>query len=254
MSETTKSCPYCQSEIPANALACKFCGRDVHLFASLQSEVDRLTSENQLLQQKIHQFRMLGNALDAQNHDASENVSGVRFNYLPIWFSGLLTILAWSFLHWLLLFLYDVPLVIFRMITFLAPTLIGLFTVRGAKGFWVFEWLIALMTGSLSVFSMLCITHHIDDVPLLPQNQREWKEVLEYALSITLALMTGLLLWRANARWQLQQKKEALFRKNDKGEWVMGDFTKDLQNFATAVAPVVSGLMAIYAGLKSLFS
>ena len=101
---------------------------------------------------------------------------------------------------------------------------------------------------------MLNITHQLDGDPLLPQNHREWKESFEYALSIALALITGLLLWRANAKWKLQQKKNAIFKRNDSGGLVVGQLTNDLQEVITALAPIFSAAMAIYAGMKSLFS
>src|SRR5260370_16672548 len=41
---------------------------------------------------------------------------------------------------------------------------------------------------------MLAVVGYIDKVPILPEPAREWREAIEYALSIVLAYVTGNLL------------------------------------------------------------
>lgn len=46
-------------------------------------------------------------------------------------------------------------------------------------------------TAILSVFGMLAVVGYIDRVPVLPQSLRDWRETIEYALSIALSYGTG---------------------------------------------------------------
>jgi len=59
--------------------------------------------------------------------------------------------------------------------------------VRGAIG-------LGITTALLGVTGMLAIVGYVDKVPILPDTAREWREAIEYALSIMLAYVTGDLL------------------------------------------------------------
>jgi hypothetical protein len=50
------------------------------------------------------------------------------------------------------------------------------------------------IVGVVAVAGMTAIIGYIDEIPVMPQNVREWRETLEYATSITLAAFTGYLL------------------------------------------------------------
>ena len=47
------------------------------------------------------------------------------------------------------------------------------------------------LTASLSILCMLTVTGFNDRVPILPASLVEWREVIEYTLSIVLAFGTG---------------------------------------------------------------
>ena len=56
-------------------------------------------------------------------------------------------------------------------------------------------WFFGVILLSISsVIGMSWITSLVDHTPVLPQNLLEWKEVLEYAISIAFSFMTGMLL------------------------------------------------------------
>jgi hypothetical protein len=59
--------------------------------------------------------------------------------------------------------------------------------VRGAVGF-------GIATAFVSVTAMLIAIGVVDKVPIVPDSLREWREAVEYALSIMLAYVTGNLL------------------------------------------------------------
>ena len=59
--------------------------------------------------------------------------------------------------------------------------------VRGSIG-------LGIATALLGVIGMLVVVGYIDKVPVVPDTAREWREAIEYALSIALAYVTGDLL------------------------------------------------------------
>jgi hypothetical protein len=44
------------------------------------------------------------------------------------------------------------------------------------------------------VFGMLAVVSHVDGTPIVPASFREWRETIEYGLSIALSFLTGNLL------------------------------------------------------------
>jgi hypothetical protein len=50
---------------------------------------------------------------------------------------------------------------------------------------------VGVIIGALAVAGMTAIIGYTDNVPILPQNVHEWRETLEYAVSIALATVTG---------------------------------------------------------------
>ena len=57
-----------------------------------------------------------------------------------------------------------------------------------------------VLTAALSVFGMLSVVSYVDGTPIVPASFREWRETVEYGLSIALSFLTGnilviLVLW-----------------------------------------------------------
>ena len=257
MSSPSTSCPYCLSDIPSLALVCRHCARDVSLFKTLQAEIARLESDNQSLKLSLENFEKLeGQTLDQILPSVAPDVTPEKLPKVwPIWLGGLITVVVLGCLHWTLFFLYDTPVVVFRVVTFCIPVILGFMAGSIGRGFWLYEWFVALITGVVSVYLMLNITHHIDDVPLWPQNLRDWRETIEYSLSISLALLTGLLSWGAYEKWrrtQLTGKALFLLQRDGQGRLKLEQLTSDIQHLIATVAPIFSGAMAVYSALKSL--
>ena len=257
MNPTTIPCAYCLSEIPSQALVCRHCARDVSLFKTLQAEIAKLENDNQTLRLSLENFEKLeGQTLEEiLPRTASESSTEKSPKSWPIWLSGLITIFILGGLHWTLFFLYDTPVVVFRVVTFCIPILLGFLAGSLGRSFWLHEWAVALITGIASVYMMLSITHHIDEVPLWPQNLRDWRETIEYSLSISLALLTGLLTWGAYEKWKITQlsgKALFLLQRDEKGRLKLEQLTSDVQHLIATLAPIFSGAMAVYSALKSL--
>jgi len=249
-------CPYCLSDITSQALVCRHCSRDVSLVRTLLEEVERLKVENQTQKISIEAFQKVPeeSPIDIPEKLETDSPRDVHRAW-PLWGAGVLTVVTLGSLHWLLFFAYDTPVLVFRVVTFCVPVLLGFWAGSQSRYFWLVQCGIALLAGIFSVCVMLNITHQIDQVPLWPQDLREWRESIEYVLSIALALLTGLLAWGAYARWKrARQSGGALFllKRDEKGRLKLEKLTSDVQFLITTLAPVVSGAVAVYSALKSL--
>jgi hypothetical protein len=59
----------------------------------------------------------------------------------------------------------------------------------------VLPWFLgSLLLAFITVIGMSAITGLVDKTPIMPQNMIEWKEFIEYSLSITFSFLTGMLL------------------------------------------------------------
>ncbi len=93
--------------------------------------------------------------------------------------------------HYVLFFQLDTPALYLRIFSLLIPVPFGLalFVLHrtgfaGALG-------AGILTALLSVTGMLAVVSYLDQVQLLPQTPRDWRETLEFVLSIALAYGAG---------------------------------------------------------------
>ena len=272
MSEATISCPYCLGDIAPQALACRHCTRDVSLFQplirqlqaqglrleQLQSQLDHLTQSFAQMQQAPVHGQLL-QAVASMDIPAQATPPGLAAN-AGLWLAPVLTVGLLSLAHWVFLFVYDTPVLYFRVITFFVPVLLGLWAGQGrVRPGWLYA-VLAFLAGICSVASMLWISHWIDGVAWLPHDMREWRETVEYAFSIMLAFFTGHLAVSTYQRWKLTQANSAgvktgvllLLQRDASGKLKLEQLSSNLVQLATSLAPIFSGAMALYSGLKSV--
>jgi len=274
VSTTTVPCPYCLGDIAPQAQACKHCTRDLSLFKPILQHVhaleERLTQTQQEMAHLAAALEQIQDTLlnKALAHAASETDSSAPVaDAAPagsgqerLWLAPVVTVAALSIAHWVLLFILDTPLVFFRVMTFFIPVLMGLWAAKGISArFWVFG-LMGAVIGVASVTSMLWVSHYIDSVPWAPQDLREWRETLEYGLSITLAFLTGYLVVNGFARCQAHKAKGSpvktrvllLFQRDASGKLKIKQISENLIQIATTLAPAVSGAVGLYSAVKSV--
>ena len=272
MSQATVACPYCLGDIAPQALACRHCTRDLSLFQPLirqlqaqgmrldqmQAQLEHLTQSLALVQQTPAHSQLL-QAVAGIDTPVQAPPPSVAAN-AGLWLAPVLTVGVLSLAHWVFLFVYDTPVLYFRVITFFVPVLLGLWAGLGrARAGWL-NAMLAVLAGVCSVASMLWITHWIDGVAWLPQDLREWRETVEYAFSIMLAFYTGHLAVSTYTRWKSTQANSAgvktgvllLLQKDESGKLKLEQLSSNLVQLATSLAPIFSGAMALYSALKSV--
>lgn len=265
-------CPYCTASVSAQAMVCQTCRRDFYLFKPLQARIEALESslaEAQAValadQQRIAELQA---RLEWSTAHPGLGVTGAAATQArSYWASLLLTLLPSLLLlvaaHAVLLFVYDLKPLYLRIASMLIPLPFGLALLLWHPRRMLRSALCGFVMAALAVLAMLQVTAMIDKVPLLPQDLRELREVLEYVLSIGLAFFTGLLLGRLRLQ-QLQRLQPGrapgrlmllvaqLFTTNDKGELGLLQAVSRVQKLHAQIAPLAAGAASVYAGVKAV--
>ena len=269
-------CPYCVSEIADEALACPRCARDLYLFKPLLEKIGQLektvaeqakttaaNSEARIaaLEQELAALKQAtADAVPVELIVKQEKPSGADSGYWGAVAQALVPALILLIAaHGILLFVYDVKPLYLRVATILIPVPFGYLLALRYPGEFKKSVFAAALLAFAGVLSMLGVTAAIDKVPVLPQDLRDWRETLEYVLSIALAFVTGLLLGEYHSRRKLAEVKPnravlllaRAFTPNEEGKLGIEKAYKKVNKMVEAVTPAATGAASIYAGIKT---
>jgi len=273
-------CPYCVSEIADEAVACPRCARDLYLFKPLLAKIEQL--EKTVAQQahvvaaasleRIAALERELAAIKAQQADlvpVEVELHGARpvaaqespADFYAALLKVLLPALALLLMaHGVLLFMYDAKSIYLRIATILIPMPFGFLLAVHHPGRLGMSAAAGFATAALAVLGMLTITSTIDKVPLLPQDVRDWRETLEYVVSIGLAFTTGFMAGEFLPALRRQQDKppnrivlmisKALVPDSE-GNLGVITAAKKIDKMVKTAAPALTGVASLYAGVKA---
>ena len=250
-------CPFCAETIKDEATVCQHCSRDLRVALPVIHEIQDIVAELDRLQRR----------LDQVNTSLAMFDRPVRFMFLNGGIYVLLPTLLLLAAHYLVIMKFDWPQLYLRVASVIIPLPFGMAAYafsrigfRGAFG-------LGVMIAALSVFGMLAVVSYADGTPIVPGSFREWRETVEYGLSIALSFLTGnilviLVLWALpNTIASGGKPNAAAFRMarmlgQHVGEETMRRRARRIQDLMQTVGPlagvVATAAGSIYTGLKGI--
>ena len=174
-------CPFCNETIKDETIACKSCSRDLRFVRPTLLEIQDLVSELDKLTHALNRARTtLARLTDPRRYYLTHFAAYVL---LP----AVLLVAA----HAIITIALNVSPLYLRIASMAIPLLFGVVSVPLHKLGPLGALVIGVVTAMLSVGCMLAVTGFNDDVPIVPASAIEWREVAEYAASISLAFLSG---------------------------------------------------------------
>ena len=257
-------CPYCLSDVEEKAAVCKFCTRDLYLFRPMMERVSDLERQlEEVPSSDAYEKRIseLQSIIEGQSQKQIEphTLKNWIFDVSLYLFLPLALLLA---AHALIAVVYDAKMVYLRIISMALPLPFGYFLFR-ERLHKLFPWFIGVIFLAISaVIGMSWVTSLVDHSPVWPQNTFEWREVLEYASSISFSFLTGMLLGGVNyANQQSHLKVLAMHPFLKVAVDGLGDggspgnlytLMKKLQEYGGAIVALGTTALSIYTGLKGI--
>jgi len=251
-------CPYCLSDIDSEAYVCKVCTKDLYLFKPLIQKVSDLeeklsnVSDREVLESRISELQ---EELIYKKELEAEGIVGIflkisKFLFLPL----LILLMA----HAVIIVVYDLKLIYLRLASILIPMPFAFFLFQKKKNP-VFPWFLgSLVFAFITVIGMSAITSLVDKTPVMPQSMIEWKEFIEYSLSITFSFLTGILLGtisffkRSKHKIDINPMLKALLNRivNKK---LSPEALQELLQKSIKYVSLATTLLSLYTGLRRFF-
>lgn len=267
-SEDGVSCPFCAERLQRHAIVCRHCHRDLTIPMPImlaQREqlkiIEQLQEDLKKLHLEVARIRVIQSNDEPQSHNSTtappKNNNGAFgiFSLSTAWIVSLSLLL---FSHWMIIILHDTPIFKFRAVCIGIPFIVAIAT----PGLWRprigFLLISASVLGVTAVLAMSYAVSLQDGTPVLPNNARDFYDMVEFSASIMLGFIAGALAVRFFRRIRDDRMHRAALLAMD-GAFSRNNVTntskkvEELKRAAEAFAPVAALIGSIITGFRSLF-
>jgi hypothetical protein len=251
-------CPFCAESVKEEAVVCKHCSRDLRIARPVMLEVRAIAAELDFLQRELDglKIRLARTSFPAR----------YAIHAIAVYIIAPVVLLVAA--HIIVTIVLDVTPLYLRLASVVIPLPFGLALYQLQKIGFRGALLAGFAIAAIAVGCMLTVTGINDNVPIIPANWVEWREVIEYVASIALAFATGnilgFLLFDVLPKTVSRDGKPntiaftvaGAFGRHI-GEEQLRRRARGIQDMLTTAGPLAGILMtaggSIYTGLKGIF-
>jgi hypothetical protein len=257
------NCPYCLSEVSEEAYVCKVCTKDIYLFkpmmariAELESNTSNSSVNTEYFENRIQTLEHRIAEYEHQRHVNRSFFALIADLFIYILFPLLILLAS----HYLITIIFDTKMVYLRIISMLVPLPFGFFLFKSLRRHF-FPWMLSVFILAIAaVLGMSWLTSLVDHSPILPQSIFEWREMLEYAASISFSFITGIVLGQISYASQHQIKSAnensfinfvmRIFIKDNLSPEKLHEKMKKMNEYFGTILALGTTALSIYTGLK----